>query len=70
MNLVAQSTGFPTNVFIGSPTKAIVDGGKLPSYAISAEEKAFFASHNVSTLYTPLLFADWAGYNSGNVLIG
>jgi hypothetical protein len=70
MNFVAQSTSLPITIFVGSLTQAIVDGGKLPSYAISADEKAFFASHNVSTLYTPLLHAAMSGYNSGNVLIG
>ena len=70
MNAVAQTSAVPSNVLILTLLQDVVDGGKLSSYATTASERSFFASHNVSTLYHPLLYPDPSGYNSGNVLIG
>ena len=70
MNAVAQTSAVPSNVLILTLLQDVVDGGMLGSYATTASERAFFASHNVSTLYHPHLYPDASGYNSGNTLIG
>ena len=70
MNAVAQTSAVPSNVLILTLLQDVVDGGTLPSYATTASEQAFFVSHNVTTLYHPLLHPDASGYNSGNTLIG
>ena len=50
--------------------RAVVDGGRLPTYARTAEEMALFATSNVSVLFPPESSVADQGYNSGNLLIG
>jgi len=50
--------------------RAVVDDGRLPVFARTAEEMALFATSNVTTLAAPRYIVCNAGYNSGNLLIG
>ena len=66
--MVALDVG-PTDYLL-SVCKTAVNGGKLPGYANTSAETAFFKTNTVSTLATPLWIPDSAGYNTGNTLIG
>ena len=50
--------------------RAVVDGGRLPLFARTAEEMALFATNNVTTLMAPTFVVGDTGYNGGNLLIG
>jgi hypothetical protein len=50
--------------------RAVVDSGRLPTFAQNADEMALFATNNVTTLVAPTFVIGDDGYNSGNLLIG
>ena len=51
--------------------RAVVDVGRLPTFALTDSEKAFFMHNNVSTLGTPtFILGDNTGYNTANYLLG
>ena len=56
--------------YLATPVNAVVNGGKLPSFAVTSVEKAFFVSNNATALATPtLVIGDNTGYNSANFLL-
>ena len=59
----------PVLYFLGS-VQNVVDGGRLPQYAVGESEMSFFNRFRISTLSTPVFVADENGYNSGNELLG
>jgi hypothetical protein len=50
--------------------RAVIDAGRLPTFAVNADEMALFATNNVTTLVAPTFVIGNDGYNSGNLLIG
>jgi hypothetical protein len=70
MNVKTVSSGVDANAYLLDPVRSVVDGHRLALFAVSADEKLFFANNNVSTVYAPLLVAEDSGYNSGNLLLG
>ena len=66
---VVASNLDPSFYFAGS-IRNIVDGGNLPSFAVTVAEKLFFMMNNVSLLGTPIFGVTEEGYNSGSFLIG
>lgn len=70
MNVKTISAGVDANAYLLDPVHSVVDGHRLALFAVSADEKLFFANNNVSTVYSPLLVPEDSGYNSGNLLLG
>jgi hypothetical protein len=70
MNVAVFAPDQDSNAYILGPVRAIVDGGKLALYTLTADEAAFIAANQVRTVYEPLLSPGQDGYNSGNELIG
>lgn len=50
--------------------RAVVDSGRLATFAQNADEMALFATNNVTTLVAPTFVVGEDGYNSANWLIG
>ena len=66
----ASSSDVDPKYYILTLVRAVVDDGRLPVFARTAEEMALFATSNVTTLIAPTFVVGDAGYNSGNLLIG
>ncbi len=66
----AVSSDLDPKYYMLALVRAVVDAGRLPTFAVNAAEMALFASNNVTTLVPPMFVVGEDGYNSGNWLIG
>ena len=66
----ALTSDLDPKYYLVALVRAVVDGGRLPLFARTAEEMALFATNNVTTLMAPTFVVGDTGYNGGNLLIG
>ena len=67
----ALTSDLDPKYYLVALVRAVVDGGRLPTYARTAEEMTLLATSNVTTLAAPrYIVCSAGGYNSGNLLIG
>lgn len=69
MNVKSDTTVVPTTFYLLALVQAVVDGGRLPSFAMTTAEKYFFKMCNVTTAFAPVFLDETGGYNSGNTLL-
>ena len=70
INVIVVVGGVDPSLYLLAGLRAIVDEGHLPSFAETNEELLFFTANNASTLSNATFGVDYAGYNSGNYLLG
>jgi hypothetical protein len=69
VHLKGFAAGLNPAVSIFAPLRAIIDNGHFQSYATTLAEHILFQTYQVSTLASPVAFADPNdGYNSANAL--
>jgi hypothetical protein len=70
MNINVVSFNIDSNSYIIALVRPVVDGRTLGLFTSNANEVAFLASNNITTVFTPLLGPGRDGYNTGNTLYG
>ena len=70
VHLTASASNLDPKFYLLALVRAVVDGGSLPSFAVTPAEIGFFVTNNVTTLAAPTFVVPDDGYNSGNLLLG
>ncbi len=70
MNINVVSFNIDSNSYIIALVRPVIDGRTLGLFTSNANEVAFLASNNITTVFTPLLRPGDEGYNTANLLYG